>query len=91
MFRAPAVVFIYGSSSHRSSLDDGVVSAVWITEAQIHSLVVLARKVVKSWDALDFCPADERWVLKQNVEVELALVIQSIAQLCWKDFYQSCS
>lgn len=57
----------------------------------MHSLAVLARKMVKSWDALDLCPADERWVVKQSVEAELALVLQSIAQLCWKDFYQSCS
>lgn len=57
----------------------------------MHSLAVLARKMVKSWDALDLCPADERWVVKQSVEAELALVLRSIAQLCWKDFYQSCS
>lgn len=57
----------------------------------MHSLAVLARKMAKSWNALDIRPADERWVLKQNVKGELALVIQSIAQLCWKDFCQSCS
>ena len=91
MFRAPAVVFTYGSSSHRSSLEDGVVFAVWITEGQMHSMAVLARKMAKSWNALDIRPADERWVLKQNLKGELALVIQSIAQLCWKDFCQSCS
>lgn len=57
------LVFTYGSSSHRSSLDDHVVFALWIAEGQMHSLAVLAKKMAKSWDALDFHPADERWVL----------------------------
>lgn len=55
----------------------------------MQNLAVLARKMAKSWDALDFHPADERWVLIQNIKGELALVTQSIAQLCWEGFYQS--
>ena len=41
-------------------LDVHGVFAVWVVGRQMCSLAVLAIKTAESWEALEFCPADER-------------------------------
>lgn len=36
------------------------VFAVWIVGRELYSLAVLVMKTSESWEALEFCPADER-------------------------------
>jgi len=77
-----------GLSESLELLDVHGVFAAQIDGGQMYSLAVLAVKTAESWEALEFCPAEESFLLQRflrpGFRVELVFVIQYMAWLSWK-------